>query len=845
MLASDLVGWDVIDGYDELMLANDSCYLVQPLRPGLRQDGRDRLRLVGTAGDLRRLRRRATSSGSAGRWPRRGRASRCAQLDLWRYSDFIHVGSYFLAYRRRVHRTTPSSARGSTTSPRSRDKTTIILKYEIGFSRLLILAGYHLATFVDGILPYHPVYRASAFDLMRDGFPLLKRQFLYENPFSAPDLRRWKERVLETVARRRRRGDGAQPAPGRAGRGACSAASASARGRDGTVEPPQAHRARRLRRRGPLGAHAPALVGLPGRPAHRRAVRCGPRGLRGGPRRPVDQEDRAPGLAGREGRRRQRRRRAQRERHRPDVRPARRHRLHHAGPRGDVNHPLSAAHHRSSTSGAPPASCRARRRSRGSGASGTAPPTRLRRPCSRAVVASGHAGRRRRWRPARARPRRRVGDRLARIDLLLGAEDTLSAPLRAELAALRSVVAGRRVVVVSPLSATARTSRHSPAWADDHGTSPCCGPCPARVEHPRCRRRWSTCTTPRRCARTPSPRTRCSPRWRGASPTSSSAGCARRPRRLRRAGPARRGPPGRGRRARSSSTPRWPTGSSPWTPTSTGRRSTRPGSRGGVPCTPPATGAARPGSPAGSSTTYLPLEDWLSADAQRRLSSAQPVREPARGWPSSGAAPGRSRSGGGRPPGGGDGGQGLQELVGVVTHPGLGPARRPRGTGSTRCDDSGRVPRDDERHAGDQRVERLGRAVGDDRGRDPVAPRSTTDAAVGQAQQVGPGERPRPAVRPVDPGLADPHDDAVLARPGGQPGHLVGGVRRAGPAAATSTTSAGRRRRSRTAPPRRRGRAGRCAADQEVVAGQAGQPTPWRARGRGRPRRARGPRPAR
>ena len=30
MLARDLVGWDVIEQYDELLLANDSCYLVQP-----------------------------------------------------------------------------------------------------------------------------------------------------------------------------------------------------------------------------------------------------------------------------------------------------------------------------------------------------------------------------------------------------------------------------------------------------------------------------------------------------------------------------------------------------------------------------------------------------------------------------------------------------------------------------------------------------------------------------------------------------------------------------------------------------------------------------------------------
>ena len=123
---------------------------------------------------------------------------RMRQIDLWRYNDFIHVGSYFVAYRKRVIDDPEFRARLDNVAAQT-DKTTIILKYEIGFSRLLILGGHHLATYVDGILPYHPVYRESAFDLMRDGFPLLKRQFLYENPFSRPDLRRWKERVLAIV----------------------------------------------------------------------------------------------------------------------------------------------------------------------------------------------------------------------------------------------------------------------------------------------------------------------------------------------------------------------------------------------------------------------------------------------------------------------------------------------------------------------------------------------------------------------------------------------------------------------------------------------------------------------
>ncbi|MBS2937249.1 hypothetical protein KDN32_05800 [Nocardioides sp. J2M5] len=195
MLATELVGWDVIDTYDEMMLANDSAWLVQPLdRVFAKMDATtcDWWGLQATYEDFD-----VTDFERLGRPLALGEVEdQMRQQDLWRYSDFIHVGSYFLVYRRRVLQD-PEFRRRLDTVAKQRDKTAIILKYEIGFSRYLILEGYHLATFVDGILPYHPVYRATAFDVLADGFPLLKRQFLYENPFSAPDLKHWKSRVLE------------------------------------------------------------------------------------------------------------------------------------------------------------------------------------------------------------------------------------------------------------------------------------------------------------------------------------------------------------------------------------------------------------------------------------------------------------------------------------------------------------------------------------------------------------------------------------------------------------------------------------------------------------------------
>ena len=103
------------------------------------------------------------------------------------------MGSYFLALRSEVI-ADPEFRRRLDMVAAQPEKNSIIRKYEIGISSYLTLAGYHVETFVDGVLPFHPIYRASVFELMEEGFPFIKRQFLHENPFHVPDLDRWKER---------------------------------------------------------------------------------------------------------------------------------------------------------------------------------------------------------------------------------------------------------------------------------------------------------------------------------------------------------------------------------------------------------------------------------------------------------------------------------------------------------------------------------------------------------------------------------------------------------------------------------------------------------------------------
>jgi hypothetical protein len=112
----------------------------------------------------------------------------------WRTTDYFHVGSYFMAFRSEVVADAGFRYRLDTVARQS-DKNSIVRKYEIGISAYLTLAGYRVDTFIDGVLPFHPLYRESAFELMEEGLPFLKRQFLHENFFDVPELERWYDRV--------------------------------------------------------------------------------------------------------------------------------------------------------------------------------------------------------------------------------------------------------------------------------------------------------------------------------------------------------------------------------------------------------------------------------------------------------------------------------------------------------------------------------------------------------------------------------------------------------------------------------------------------------------------------
>ena len=191
MLANYFVGWEKLAKYDEVLLVNDSCYLVQPLAETL---ARMQARPCAWWG------MQATKGMAGARalqpFPAADRIPlteiRDSLLDGFEDDptyDF-HIGTYFLALRREVIADVRFQ-RVLNAVRRVRNKRVIVRRYEVGLTRFLIGLGYVFDTVVKDVTRDHPVYSAVAFDLLDDGFPLLKRFIMAANPFEISATAYW------------------------------------------------------------------------------------------------------------------------------------------------------------------------------------------------------------------------------------------------------------------------------------------------------------------------------------------------------------------------------------------------------------------------------------------------------------------------------------------------------------------------------------------------------------------------------------------------------------------------------------------------------------------------------
>lgn len=195
MLADELVGWHVIDEYDELLLANDSCFLLRPLDDvfgRMAEVPADWWGLQATKVDFREL------DGDRTPIPLAEAKQLHRERDDWYLYYRLHLSSYFLLFRKRVMDDAGFRRRLSTVVGQ-KHKGLVVLKYEIGISDYLLDSGFDCETFVPDLYPFHPLYTNDYFELVERGFPLLKRNFITDNSLRIPDLAQWQERILAHV----------------------------------------------------------------------------------------------------------------------------------------------------------------------------------------------------------------------------------------------------------------------------------------------------------------------------------------------------------------------------------------------------------------------------------------------------------------------------------------------------------------------------------------------------------------------------------------------------------------------------------------------------------------------
>ncbi|MGL4489988.1 MAG: CDP-glycerol glycerophosphotransferase family protein, partial [Rhizobiaceae bacterium] len=191
-LARDLVGWDRLAEYNEVLFINDSCYLVHALDDMFASMSARHCAWWG----LHAMKRVGSTRGTQ---PFPGNAPIPVSelhtrnyLDRFEYDpvyDFF-LGSFFLAFRRDVV-TDKRFQRAIDAVVQQKDKQSVIRRYEIGLTRFLIGLGYYFESWVPEITDRMPVYTEIAFDLIGNGYPLFKRLTITENPYKISSLAYW------------------------------------------------------------------------------------------------------------------------------------------------------------------------------------------------------------------------------------------------------------------------------------------------------------------------------------------------------------------------------------------------------------------------------------------------------------------------------------------------------------------------------------------------------------------------------------------------------------------------------------------------------------------------------
>ena len=165
-LAKNYVGWDVIEKYDELILANDSCICVQSFKPVFEKMEKKNL-------DAWAL----TMTDELSIYHTYMNSDYLKDKSL--HSCCFCLNSYFLAFSPKVFnndvfRTFLNNVK------KEASRIEVCINYEFRLTKILEDMNYKIGAFIDKMYQGVYIYGDKAFLIIKDGMPLLKAKFFSE-----------------------------------------------------------------------------------------------------------------------------------------------------------------------------------------------------------------------------------------------------------------------------------------------------------------------------------------------------------------------------------------------------------------------------------------------------------------------------------------------------------------------------------------------------------------------------------------------------------------------------------------------------------------------------------------
>ncbi|QUM87859.1 hypothetical protein HWV03_03015 [Moritella sp. 36] len=171
-LMKNYVGWNTIEQYDELIIANDSAYCVNSFQPVF-----DKM-----------------SQKDCSAWGLL--ATDEFNLDYnYAFNDYIKIphskipmfciGSYFMAFKKEVFIDNDFQMFFNNVE-KERDRNDVCLKYEMGLTKLLLDKDIKMSSYIDTVYKNVSIYNMDAFRFVYNGFPLIKIRIFKDNPLSVP-----------------------------------------------------------------------------------------------------------------------------------------------------------------------------------------------------------------------------------------------------------------------------------------------------------------------------------------------------------------------------------------------------------------------------------------------------------------------------------------------------------------------------------------------------------------------------------------------------------------------------------------------------------------------------------